>query len=247
MLTQSITTSDDTVEAHQMINSVKSEHTPVTAQIERGNITALIIDDSQFDRMKIRRLFSTSGLPFHLNETDGLTTLQDVLNQQQFDVILVDYNLPDTNGMDVLKLVQNHPLNANAATIMITGHDQSEIAVQALKMGCTDYISKGQLSSERLKDSVLNAIEEVELARVAGEHQDHHTEELTRTIMTEYSKTLQPELAKIVRELRVLKASMADPTSNLPADLEAIERRCIRLWSVLTKPDLIPANPTRLQ
>ena len=219
-----------------MIMPMNSENAAVKAPIDQGGISALILDDSQFDRMKIRRLFNTTGIPFYLNETDTLAALRDVLDQQDFDIVLIDYNLPESNGIDALKLVQEHPRNQHAATIMITGYDQSEIAVKAFKMGCLDYISKGQLSAERLKSTVLSAIEKAEQARAEGARVETYTEDLAQAIMSEYSSTMQPELAKIVRELRALRATMADPKSNLPADLEAIEHRCIRLWSILTKP-----------
>ncbi|MFK7941280.1 MAG: response regulator [Roseovarius sp.] len=221
-----------------MSTLLKPDFTAVVAPIEVGGISTLILDDNQFDRMKIRRLLSNTGIPVYFSEIDTVQSLSDVLDKQEFDVILVDYNLSDSTGIDALEVVQNHPVNAQAATIMITGYDQSEIAVKALKMGCTDYITKEQLSAERLRKSVLSAIEASELARSADIQHDTYSEELARDLMAEYSTSLQPEIAQIINELRLLKASLPQHDENRPLDINQIEQRCIRLWSVLGNPSL---------
>lgn len=222
-----------------MIQPASNQSTRIQAPVSSDEISALILDDNRFDRMKIRRLFKNSGMPVLLDEADSLDSLESVLNELDFDVILLDYDLPRDSGLDAIKLVRDHPRNHSAATIMITGFDHSEIAVQALKLGCTDYISKGQLSATRLRDTVLAAIEYSERTQKLDQDHKQMTEEMAEKIMSGYSSVLQPELAKIVREIRALKATLADPNSNLPADLEAIEKRCIRLWSALINPQEI--------
>ncbi len=227
-----------------MIPQLKTGQSPVPFSSDNLSISALVVDDSTFDRIKIRRLFSATGLPLCLNESDTLKSLESVLDQQIFDIILVDYSLPDSTEIDALKVVQDHPRNSNAATIMITGYDQSDIAVRALKMGCTDYISKGQLSTERLRQSVLSAIKETEMARNEGQRSDNEIEDLTRSIMTQYSKSLQPELAGIVRALWILKASKSAEDPSVSKDVEKIERRCICLWSELARPGRFSGSST---
>ena len=219
-----------------MIHPMTIETKSALREVRQDGISALILDDNQFDRMKIRRLFRTSGMPVYLDESDTIESLSEILDQQEFDVILVDYKLPESTGIDALRLVKEHPVNNRAATIMITGLDQSDIAVESMKMGCMDYISKEQLSAARLRRSVIEVIERAERAHSEDHRREAYVANLMQTIMAEYSAALQPELAKIVREMRALKATLGDPTSNLPDDLEQIEKRCIRLWSVLTSP-----------
>ncbi|OUS20829.1 hypothetical protein A9Q95_11235 [Rhodobacterales bacterium 59_46_T64] len=202
----------------------------------QGDVKALILDDSRFDRTRVRRLFRSVGVPFNLDEADTVDSLKKVLDQETFDVILVDYNLPVSNGLEALKMVREHPKNANAATIMIAGDDQTEVAVQAMKFGCKDYISKRQLSAERLKSSIFAAIDEARLEHIDGHRRIHQIEELTKQVMSKYSTAFQPQIARIVRDIRALKVTLADPNSNLPADIEAIEQRCISLWAHLIEP-----------
>lgn len=231
-----------------MIQPETNQSTGARAPVSQDEIAVLILDDNQFDRMKIRRLFKSSGMSVYLDEADSLEMLESVMDEIEFDVILLDYDLPRNSGMDAVKLVRDHPRNRNAATIMITGFDHSEIAVQALKLGCTDYISKGQLSAARLRSAVHQAIEEAGASQRRENEYELISESLAERIMAGYSSVLQPELAKVVREIRALKATLGDPSSNLPADLDAIERRCIRLWSALTNPEAfgLPPLPARL-
>ncbi|MDA8746946.1 response regulator [Litoreibacter sp.] len=203
----------------------------------QNEIRALVLDDSQFDRTKIRRMFRTSGLEFSLDEVETLGSLQQALDQEEFDVILIDYNLPEGNGIEAVKQIQQHSTNSDAAIIMVTGDDQSQIAVKAMKVGCRDYISKGQLSAESLQSSILAAIEGTEFAKSQVYSRTKNIEEVTNLVMAKYSNALQPEIASIVREMRRLKATMANPNSNLPGDLEAIEQQCVHLWAILTMPE----------
>lgn len=226
-----------------MITPMPTHTTGDQAPISQTGIAALILDDNQFDRLKIRRLFQSTGMTVYLDEADSLQTLHDMLDAQEFDVILLDYDLPRNSGMDAVKLVRSHPRNHSAATIMVTGFDQSDIAVQALKLGCTDYISKGELSAARLRTSVLAAIDEAAHLHASTRAHEQFSECLAERIMSEYSSVLQPELAKIVREMRALKATLGDPSSNLPHDLEQIEKRCIRLWSILTNRQELGIQP----
>lgn len=230
-----------------MIHAIVKNNDAIAIPPGVNSIRALILDDDQFDRSKIRRMFRTSGLPFNLDEAESLESLEEILNQEEYDLVLIDYNLPQGNGIEAVKLVQNHPVNSEAATIMVTGDDQSQVAVKALKMGCQDYISKTHLSVESLKMSVEAALEGAELIRLQGDAQSTNTEQLTNQILTRYSNALQPEIAKIVREMRQLKTTFSNPDTNLPGNLEAIERRCIDLWATLRKPEEIGLSDTILE
>jgi len=220
-----------------MLNAIVDNTTAVTVSPASTGIRVLILDDSQFDRTKIRRMFRTSEMDVVLDEAESIAELQLALDQGEFDIVLVDYNLPQGDGIDAVKLVKEHSSNFGAATIMVTGDDQSQIAVDAMKMGCQDYMSKDRLSSESLQASILRAIQGSELIRTKANSRSSNIEKLAKLVMSNYSTALQPEIASIVREMRRLRGTMANPDSNLPGDLEAIERNCIRLWAILSKPE----------
>ncbi len=210
-------------------------YTPNTALMSAPqSINALILDDDKFDRAKIRRLFNKAGVPFVLNEADTLKTLKQCLDATEFDVVLIDYNLSYGNGIDALKLVQRHPKNGNAATIMITGDDRSAIAVEALQTGCKDYVSKHDLSARELRAKVQYAIEKSGFANSDEGRWKENVNNLTEVIVANYAHALQPKIAAILQDTQMLRTSIDHPDVDPQKDLEAIERQCMDLWLSLT-------------
>lgn len=200
-----------------------------------AGIKALVLDDSVFDRRRIRRISHDTRLGIIMDEIASLDALEAMLDQDRFDVILIDYNLPGGDGIDALMKIRRHEVNGSCPTIMVTGDDKSDVAVKALKMGCADYIAKDQMTADRLRRSIIGAIERL---NVAGQEPlaRADVEEVTASIMAKYTSTLQPKLARVIREMRSLRKSVRDPSGETAGELERIERQCIQIWATLLDP-----------
>lgn len=115
----------------------------------------LIIEDELILAKNIKSYLSRyryeSMLAFSAEE--GLTAL----NTFQPGVILLDYHLPNMNGLQVLEQLRSR--EPTIKVIMITGHGNVEVAVQAMKLGAFDYLSKPVVLSE-LKLLIDKAIEQ---------------------------------------------------------------------------------------
>jgi two-component system, NtrC family, response regulator len=100
--------------------------------------TILTVDDEQNIRRLIREEFSLEGYDVTTarNGEEGLALIQ----QRPFDVILLDIKLPKLSGLDVLKKVKD--LYRYQEVIMITGYGDIQSAVDSLKMGARDYVTK---------------------------------------------------------------------------------------------------------
>ncbi|HFB65018.1 MAG TPA: sigma-54-dependent Fis family transcriptional regulator [Aeromonadales bacterium] len=101
-------------------------------------ISILIIEDEAILGQNIAKFLSRSGFNVNLcdNGIDGLA----LIAKQSFDILLLDYNLPDMNGLDILaKCLKNDP---SMKVIMMTGEGNIEIAVTAMKSGAFDYLAK---------------------------------------------------------------------------------------------------------
>ena len=199
-------------------------------------IKALILDDSVFDRRRIRRLGHDTQLGIVLDEISSLDALETILDQEVFDVILLDYKLPVGDGLEALRQVRGHATNGNCPTIMIAGDAQSEIAVQSLKLGCDNYLAKDHLTAETLRAAVLGALE-----KSAGQAREYgllHSdiERMTTLVMAKYTNALQPKLARMIRDMRALRSNLDAPGQNLPGEIEKIERQCIQMWAILLDP-----------
>jgi len=74
--------------------------------------------------------------------TDGLKAMKILLNNSDFDIILLDVMMPNMSGWDVLKEIRKHESTKDIPVIMITAISNEEKIVKGLKEGADDYIVK---------------------------------------------------------------------------------------------------------
>ena len=116
--------------------------------------TALIIDDEPDIRDLISRSLDRIGLDTHT--ASNLSEAKNLLEHNAFDVCLTDMRLPDGNGVDFVKHVQqNHP---NLPIAVITAHGNMDAAVVAMKNGAFDFVSK-PVDVAQLRTLVMQAIQ----------------------------------------------------------------------------------------
>jgi two-component system, cell cycle sensor histidine kinase and response regulator CckA len=126
--------------------------------------TVLLIDDSSEDREFYRRYLLQ-------DEEYEYTILESKLGQagleqwqySQPDAVILDYRLPDLDGLEVLTAFQSQTQSAFLPVVMVTGQGDEAIAVQAMKAGAQDYLVKEQLTPAGLRLAVNAAIETVAL------------------------------------------------------------------------------------
>lgn len=125
------------------------------------NGVILIIDDDEVDRMACRRALSTGRFAgFHIVEAelgqDGLLALEEVWP----DFVLLDYCLPDADGLDILRHITEGG-NDGPAVVMLTGARELETAVSAMRLGARDYLIKdADKNYLKLLPDVLERIQE---------------------------------------------------------------------------------------
>jgi two-component system, sensor histidine kinase and response regulator len=116
----------------------------------------LIVDDDEIDRMSVRRALAKSGISLVATEATTYAEAIELLKTQQFDCTFVDYGLPDQNG---LALVQTaHRLDIQHPLVVLTGQGDERIAVDLMKAGATDYLTKSQISPTTLARVLRNAM-----------------------------------------------------------------------------------------
>ena len=123
-------------------------------------LTILIVDDESSARYGMKRVFEKDG--YNLIEAeDGITAL-DKIKSQQPDLVFLDINMPDMDGISVLKQIKN--LDRVPLVIMITAYGSEKIAVEAMKAGAYDYITK-PYEIDELRLITRNALEKIALER----------------------------------------------------------------------------------
>ena len=119
---------------------------------EKGNL--LIVDDDLYVRTIITRKMEACGYNCTAAK-DGNEAL-DTLDNQDFDLVLLDIKMPGPSGIDILpKIIANHP---NIGVVMITAVDDTKTVVEAMQLGACDYITK-PFCLEELALKVAQAIE----------------------------------------------------------------------------------------
>ena len=129
---------------------------------------ALIVDDEA----DIRELLAMTlnQMDLEVDEAETLSEAIEALNKESYAFCLTDMNLPDGSGMDLISLIQNKYPNMPVA--MITAYGNTEIAVEALKLGAFDFVTK-PLELPRLRNMVeaalaLSSQKPVKLSKSAG-------------------------------------------------------------------------------
>lgn len=126
----------------------------------------LILDDCEFDRKRIKRFVSKINGPVHVTEAEDISMLSYNLQSAAFDIILVDYALTDGDGLQAVEEIRDSELNKSALAVMVTGNDSSSLAVNALKLGFDDYLTKDNMSLDLLSSLIQRTRDEPAKAKV---------------------------------------------------------------------------------
>ena len=103
---------------------------------EKANI--LIVDDEEVVRLS--HLRSLEGTDCNAQTVEDGREAISVMEQQPFDVVLLDLRMPDLDGMDVLKTIkQRWP---DSEVVVITGYPSIETAKEAVRLGAFNYLAK---------------------------------------------------------------------------------------------------------
>jgi len=171
-------------------------------------IQILLLEDDPIDARLIQEYIrEQSSNRFSLTWMQRLDAALGQLAQTRPDVILSDLGLPDSFGLETLDALIKQA--SSVPIIVLTGLDDTELAVKAVQLGAQDYLVKGELTSGLLTRSIRYAIERKEdhdeLARQAAELSQRN-DELDRlyrasgTLISGSNLTLE-ELAKTIVEV----------------------------------------------
>jgi DNA-binding NtrC family response regulator len=137
------------------------------------SVRILIVEDERLIRWSLRQKFE--GLGFHVTEVDDGASALQALDAGVYDLIMLDYRLPDMTGLEILTKIREN--DRDVVVIMMTAFSTIESAVDAMKLGAYDYITK-PFDMDQLLRTVNKALETTKLRR--------EVRELRRHIVNEY-------------------------------------------------------------
>ncbi|OUL33231.1 ATP-binding protein [Nostoc sp. 106C] len=164
----------------------------------------LVVDNDEVDRMTVRRALTKAGVPIELSEVSVCNDALSTIRNTTYDCIFLDYHLPDQDGLTLIQKLRS--LEIKVPIVVLTGQGDENIAVELMKAGATDYLSKARVSSETLTQVLRNAIRlhRAEMqAALAHQQLKETNEQLTRK-----NQELERQRQQIhLQNLRLLEAS----------------------------------------
>jgi two-component system, sensor histidine kinase and response regulator len=135
----------------------------------------LVIDDDAVDRMAVIRAFKDADFKVEFAQAIDCASAVLLVDSQQFDCIFIDYRLPDGNGIDLLRKLRQQGIRV--PIVSLTGQSDDRVAVDLMKAGASDYLSKSQISPAQLRQVFQNVMRVYD-AEVAAELANRQREEL---------------------------------------------------------------------
>ncbi len=114
---------------------------------------ALVVDDSRAMRMVLTRILTESGFDV-LQAGDGRQALETIDREAgSIKLVLVDWNMPNLNGLDFVKCVRARPDLRGLLLLMVTTETEPEQMIRALNAGVDEYVMK-PFTREALEDKL---------------------------------------------------------------------------------------------
>ena len=168
-----------------------------------GKYTILLIDDSEVERAIYRRfLMQDRDRTYQIVEFDNGEEALEWCQQNLPDIFLIDYLLPDMDGLELLQQLQQQTGRNTLPVIMFTGQGNLQIAVDLLKSGAQDYLEKSQITPQSLHRAISYILRHNQLIR-EREWQQQQQQILAKTALSiRESLKLDDILNSTVREVR---------------------------------------------
>ena len=131
----------------QWASNLKEELAPqmesaraLQAMVERVRPLVLVVDDDEFQHKRLGKLLGDANLEtiFAVSGTEGLATLR----KRRPDLVLMDFNLPDIDGVEATRRLKSIETISAIPVIMITGQSGKDVVVESLKAGASDFVVK---------------------------------------------------------------------------------------------------------
>jgi two-component system cell cycle sensor histidine kinase/response regulator CckA len=154
-------------------------------------VKVLIIDDDPTDRAIFKSYLQANGADaFLFHEEDSGAGGLEACREFNPDCVLLDYSLPDTDGLSVLRRLGSGIATLQYPVVMLTAIGSERLAVEAMKLGLMDYLAKQPASMDHLSRTIENAMQRFRMEReIALQRQE--LEERNRELEVAQSDLLQ--------------------------------------------------------
>jgi DNA-binding NarL/FixJ family response regulator len=109
-------------------------------------IRILIVDDHQIVRRGLKDVFADEFAELNVGEAETSKAALDLVMTHEWDIVLLDINIPGRSGLDVLEEIKW--LRPRTPVLMVSAYPEEEFAIRSLKLGASGYLNKSRASDE---------------------------------------------------------------------------------------------------
>lgn len=104
-------------------------------------LKVLIVDDQNSVRQMTRMTLEQLGIR-HVHEAENGVNAMETASIQPLDLVISDYNMPEMDGLGLLRAIRGHPVVRKLPFILLTGRGDKELVVKAAQAGANNYLIK---------------------------------------------------------------------------------------------------------
>src|SRR5437016_8955342 len=109
-------------------------------------IRVLIIDDHEIVRRGLKEVLTDEFSELKISEADNSRAALELITTQEWDIVLLDINIPGRNGLEVLSEIKR--LRPRTPVLVVSAYPEEEFAIRSLKLGASGYVNKSSASDE---------------------------------------------------------------------------------------------------
>lgn len=221
-------------------------------------ITILLIEDNLADADLLQEILAeTDDIEWQVVHVEKLKEGLKVLKENHFDVILLDLSLPDKQGLATVSIT--HEEVPDLPIVVLTGFNDKVTALEALRKGAQDYLTKGQIDNSQLVRTIRYAIERTQTLkklRQSEEQLQQLNEELEQRVeqqtdeLRQKNQCLEREISERQRLEEELRKALAKEKelSDLKSNIISVVSHDYRtpLTTILSSAELLQNYSDRL-
>jgi DNA-binding NtrC family response regulator len=198
-------------------------------------------DDASYMAVAQHLLSKYQGKRFNIVwKQDGPSTLAELETNQTIDMLLVDYYLPEMNGLEVTKLVREKGFDV--PIIFLTSNRDFRLAIEAMRYGVEDYMVKEEAVDSVLPRTILNILERVALKKQIAEQQKSELiakkrteaiKELVVTVCHEFNNPLAAiKISTDILTRQQLSAEERQLVEEIDSNINLVEKEITKLRDI---------------
>jgi two-component system sensor histidine kinase UhpB len=141
--------------------------------IDNQAISILVVDDSPGDLFLLEQMLHDTDLPItEINHTNTLAGARQIMASRKIDLLFLDLSLPDSLGLDSYTSIQAQ--TQRVAVVVLTGLNDTRVAMQALVLGAQDYLVKGDFDKKLLSRAIRYSLERLRYLQHLRESEERY-------------------------------------------------------------------------